>query len=61
MDYQMTNSKNGNEMTSKKLRHKTKIQHTKGSTRNGSTIDLKQKIEFPVLAVAFDRFIAINV
>jgi len=37
----MTNTKSMNEMASKKLRHKTEIQHTKGLTNNGSKIDLK--------------------
>jgi len=37
----MTNSKNLNELTSKKLRHKMKIQHTNELDRNDSRIDLK--------------------
>jgi len=39
----MTNSKNWNEITSKKLRHKMETQHTKGSTKNGSRVDWKTK------------------
>jgi len=50
----MTISKNLNEMTSKKLRHKMEIQHTKGSTRNGSRIDLKTKIK-----LEFSRVVAL--
>jgi len=41
LNYEMTNSRNLSEMTSKKLRNKTEIQHTNELTRNDSRIELK--------------------